>query len=85
MRFLVALALIVVGGLVIVSPIVAEAYSRAANRENVAEFYRRNSSGIGLPEAMQPAGTGPYAWACWVSGTGIVVAGVFAARSRSAA
>jgi len=82
MRNPLAVALVVMGALVILGPVLAEAYSRAANRENVAEFYRRNSPGIGLPEPMQPAGSGPYAWACWVAGAGMVVAGVRVSRNK---
>jgi hypothetical protein len=83
MRILTALVLIVLGSLLILGPLVISANSRAANKENVAEYYRRNSYGVGLPEAMEPAGTGPYAWACWASGTLMVVCGMFS-LSRAA-
>ena len=78
-----AITLIVMGALVILVPVFVSAYSRATNKENVAEYYRRNSLGMPLPEAMQPAGTGPYAWACWVAGAGMVVAGVRKSRVQT--
>ncbi len=66
--------LIVMGALVILVPVVATAYTKNANSDHIAEFYSRNSYAIRLPDAMQPA-SGPYDWACWIVGVGMVVAG----------
>ena len=74
-----AVALIVMGALVILGPVL----SQSANKENVAEYYRRNSPGVRLPEAMQPAGSGSYAWACWLAGAGMVFAGVRLNRAET--
>ena len=79
----VALILVVMGSLVILGPVVVSAYSHTTNKENVAEYYRRNSMNTPLPEAMEPAGTGPYAWACWVAGAGMVFAGVRKSRVQA--
>jgi hypothetical protein len=84
MRNPVAVALVVMGGLVILGPVLAGAYSRSANKEIIAEFYRRHGLQEELPEAMRPAGSGLYAWACWLAGTGMVMAGVWFGRGLPA-
>jgi hypothetical protein len=76
----VAVALIVMGTIVVLGPVIASAYSRAANREHIAEYYKRMPPTAELPEAMRPAGTGAYAWACWLAGAGMVFAGIRMSR-----
>gem|GEM_PF-3027351 len=75
MRNPVAVALIVVGGLVIVGPLMAGADTRTANKDNIAEFYWRHGLSTELPGAMEPARSGPCAWAYWLADAGMVVAG----------
>jgi hypothetical protein len=83
MRNLVAVVLIIMGGLVILGPIGAQAYSSNRDKERVAEFYNRNSNAAVLPKDLHPTGYGPYDYACWLAGVGMVFAGVILARSAS--
>jgi hypothetical protein len=76
----IAVALVVMGAFVVLGPLFASAYSRAANKEHIAEYYKRQSPSAKLPEAMEPAGTGAYAWACWLAGAGMVFAGIRMSR-----
>ena len=79
----IALALIVMGAFVILGPVLVSAYSKNANKENIAEYYRRNSPGVRLPESMEPAGTDPYAWACWLAGAGMIIVGARKSRVQT--
>ena len=71
-----AVALIVIGGLLILGPLLANAYNGSRDKDRVAEFYTRNGSGSVLPYAMMPSGYSNYDWACFVAGAIMVWIGV---------
>jgi hypothetical protein len=76
MRNTLAVVLIMMGGLVILGPVLTGTYLRATNKDRIAEFYSRNSPSIELPDAMESGTSGLYGWACWLAGTGMVVSGI---------
>jgi hypothetical protein len=84
MRSAAALALVVVGGLVILGPVAAHAYLDNRDKERIAEFYSRNGSAIVLPNDLHPTAYGPYEFGCWAAGVGMALAGVLQARSAPA-
>ncbi len=78
----VAIALIIVGGCLILGPVLANAYARNRDKIRVAEFYTRNGNAAALPAEMQPSGYGSYDWACLLAGAGAIAAGIGVTRSR---
>ncbi len=82
MRVAVVITLIVVGGLIILGPVVAHTYTTNRDKDRIAEFYARTTNAAVLPEAMQPsAGYGGYDWACFIAGAVLATTGI--RRSRS--
>ena len=69
----VAEALILIGGLLVLSPL----YSHERANDRIAEFYSRpgNGSAVVLPEALQPK-MGIYEWGSLIVGACTVAAGV---------
>jgi hypothetical protein len=79
-----AIALIVVGGLLILGPIVAHTYTDNRDRDRVVEFYRSRGSAEILPDSVRPSAYSAYDWACFVAGAVLVVFGVRQVRGREA-
>ena len=80
MRAGIAIALIVVGGCLILGPVLANAYTSNRDKDRVAEFYTRNSNAATLPEQLHPSAYARYDWACLVAGA--IMAGIGVTRSR---
>ncbi len=80
MRTGIAIALIVVGGCLILGPVLANAYTSNRDKDRVAEFYTRNTNAATLPEQLHPSGYARYDWACLVAGA--IMAGIGVTRSR---
>ncbi|MBM3883232.1 MAG: hypothetical protein FJ387_26560 [Verrucomicrobia bacterium] len=78
----VPIALIIVGGCLILGPVLANAYTRNRDKTRIAEFYTRNSNAAVLPAEMQSSGYGGYDWACLVAGAAAITAGIGVTRSR---
>jgi hypothetical protein len=76
MKSYIAVALIVVGGLLILGPVLAHAHASGRDKELIAEFFARQGNGAPLPEAMLPTGYAVYEWACLVAGVGMVITGI---------
>jgi hypothetical protein len=85
MKNAIAVALIVMGGLIILGPIAAGAYSSNRDKDRVAEFYSHNTNAAVLPNDLHPTGHDTYDYACWLAGVGMVLAGVIRERSASPA
>jgi hypothetical protein len=60
MRGTVAILLILIGGCLILGPVVANAYNTNREKERIAEFYSRTTNAAVLPDAMMPAGHTAY-------------------------
>jgi hypothetical protein len=75
----VAEVLIIIGGLLILTPL----YFRERANERIAEFYSRpgNGSAVVLPDALQPK-MGLYEWGSVIVGVGVIAAGVSFDRSQ---
>src|SRR5579871_6189271 len=76
MNLVTAVALIVIGGFLILGPLLANAYNGNRDKDRVAEFYTRNGTGAVLPYAMAPSGYTNYDWGCFVAGAIMVWIGV---------
>ena len=76
MKSYIAVALIVVGGLLILGPVLVHAHSRGRDKELIAEFFAKNGNGAVLPDVMLPAGYAVYEWGCLAAGVVMVIAGI---------
>lgn len=83
MKNAVAIMLIVVGGCLVLGPVLTNAYTTNREKERIAEFYTRNGNGAPLPEVMQPSGHTVYDWACLIAGVAVAAAGATKSRSAS--
>ncbi len=78
MKLSVVMAMIIVGGLLMLAPLAAHEYSKERTRDSIAEFYTRNGSASDLPPAMQ-TNYGPYDYICLIVGIGTLGLGIVAA------
>jgi hypothetical protein len=82
MKPAVAIALIVVGGLLILGPVIAHVYVHERDQQRVAEFYTRNGNAVTLPTVMEPTGISTFDWASFAVGVAMIWTGVD--RSKAA-
>jgi hypothetical protein len=82
MKPAVAVALIVVGGLLILGPVIAHLYIHECDQQRVAEFYTRNGNAVTLPTEMEPTGISAFDWASFAVGVAMIWTGVD--RSKAA-
>jgi hypothetical protein len=78
-----AVALIVVGGLIILGVVASAGISHERDKERVAEFYRKNSNAAVLPSGLRPEMISPAELFGFAAGGVMVLVGIW--RSRSAA
>jgi hypothetical protein len=81
MRAAVAITLIIVGGIILLAPVIAHAYTTNREKERIAEFYSRIGNAAVLPDAMQPSPYSGYDWGCFVAGAALAWTGIRKARS----
>ena len=80
MHLVTALALIVMGGLLILGPLLAKTCDGKRDKDRIAEFFTRNGNAAVLPYEMKPSGYADYDWACFIAGALMVWIGI--RRSR---
>jgi hypothetical protein len=76
MKPAVAIALIVVGGLLILGPVIAHVYLHERDLQRVAEFYTRNGNAVTLTAEMEPTGISAFDWASFAVGVAMIWTGV---------
>jgi hypothetical protein len=82
MRQTFPVALIVLGAIIIIVPVVAHAYSANRDKDRVAEFYTRNSNAATLPPALTPAEYTIYDYMCFWAGAVLAAVGsMYASKS----
>ena len=69
-----------VGVMLIFTPMVIQGMTTIHDKEQVAEFYRRNPNTAILPDALELSGFSGYHWACF----GIGVSLLYAFQKRAA-
>jgi hypothetical protein len=69
-------SLFFVGVLLIFTPMVIQGAASIHDKEQVAEFYRRNPNTALLPRALEPSGFAGYHWACFGIGVSLMFAGL---------
>jgi hypothetical protein len=74
-----------VGVLLIFTPMVIQGMASIHDKEQVAEFYRRNPSTAFLPDALKPSGFAGYHWASFGIGVSLVFAGLRESKLEGAA
>jgi hypothetical protein len=84
MRGAVAILLILIGGCLILGPVVANAYNTNREKERIAEFYSRTTNAAVLPDSMMPTGHTAYDWGCFVAGAVMAMTGVICSRTQGA-
>jgi hypothetical protein len=84
MRGAAAILLILVGGCLILGPVVANAYNTNREKERIAEFYSRTTNAAVLPDAMTPTGHTAYDWGCFVAEAVMAMMGVICSRTQRA-
>jgi hypothetical protein len=80
MRGSIAIALIVVGGCLLLGPLVINAYNSNRDKDRVAEFYSRTSNAAVLPKNLTLSAFTAYDWGCFI--VGAIMAGMGIVRSR---
>jgi hypothetical protein len=79
-----AVALIVVGGLVILGTLASAGFSRERDHQRVAEFYTRNGNAMILPADLRP-GIVSFAEVCGFGIGGVMVlVGIWQSRAGAA-
>src|SRR5258708_19888012 len=78
-------ALFLVGVLLIFAPMVIQGLTSVHDKEQVAEFYRRNPNSAVLPRALEPSGFSGYHWACFGIGVSLLFTGVRESKLAGAA
>ena len=79
MKTPVAVALVIMGGLLILTPVVAS----QLQLQRAIAFREAHGDGSELPAESRPQPFGRYEWACFSAGAVLALAGVFGAlRSR---
>ena len=74
------LPLIVIGAILVLTPVVTHAISSGQDKERIAEFYKRNPNNATLPEELKPTGYAGYDWVCFSIGAAIAFTGVGQSR-----
>ncbi|MBL9127483.1 MAG: hypothetical protein JNL97_07550 [Verrucomicrobiales bacterium] len=76
MKTLIALSLVLVGGLLCASP----TFSNQRQLQRVAAFYESQGGGSRLPDELRPQPHTGFDWASLVAGTLLALSSVFVAR-----
>ncbi|MDG3007617.1 hypothetical protein [Paludisphaera mucosa] len=79
------LLLIIVGAVLVLSPIFLHAISNAQDKERIERFYNSNSNHVVLPNALEPTDFGGSHWACLGLGAALTFIGVGRSRPVSTA
>lgn len=89
MKPVVSTVLIIVGGVLILGPLLAHAYTHNRAQERLAEYGSRHSIAgttpgyATVPHYLIPTGYGLYDFGCWAAGVAMVVVGVIGSRSKA--
>ena len=70
------LPLIVIGAVLILAPVIADAISTQCDKERIARFYQQNPNNAVLPSELRASDISGYDWACFGIGVGIAFTGV---------
>lgn len=81
MRSNVILALVIMGGIVIITPVIAQYLLKANHQDKVAQLLQSGAGSV----SIIPAEMGEYqSFGCWLTGTMMVIAGIVLSRQSVA-
>jgi cytosine/uracil/thiamine/allantoin permease len=81
----VAVALIVIGGLLVLGPVIAHGYIHERDQQRVAEYYTRNGNAVIMPKVMEPTGISAFDWASFAVGVAMIWTGVERSKATGVA
>jgi len=80
MKHPVAHSLVIIGGLLIATPVLHSQWQL----RRTAEFYEQRGEGSTLPPELKPRPYAGYDWACFGAGLSLIIASLWSGRSRIA-